>query len=168
MKGSAVVTTDTMLPTHNSLAEGDRAQTVTLLNRRLADAVDMQTQIKQAHWNVKGPSFIALHRLLDEVYAGVSEYADLLAERIVQLGGIAVGTAREVAERSEVDEYPLTFLSGPDHVKTLSAKLAAFSERMRFAVREVDELEDVVTADICTEVARGVDKWLWLVEAHAQ
>src|SRR5512140_2880579 len=120
MKGTAVVTTDTMLPTHNTLAESDRAQTVTLLNQRLADAVDLQTQIKQAHWNVKGASFIALHRLLDEVYAGVSEYADLLAERIVQLGGIAVGTAREVAERSELDEYPLTFLSGADHVKTLA------------------------------------------------
>ena len=112
--------------------------------------------------------FIALHRLLDEVYGGISEYADLLAERIVQLGGIAVGTAREVAERSEVDEYPLTFLSGADDVKTLGAKLGSFGSRMRFAIHEADELEDAVTVDICTEIARGVDKWLWLVEAHGQ
>jgi len=79
---------------------------------------------------------------------------------------VARGTAREVAERSELDEYPLTISAGEDHVKSLSAALAAFGNRTRFAIQETDELEDAATADICTEITRGVDKWLWFVEAH--
>jgi starvation-inducible DNA-binding protein len=161
-------TTDTLFPTKNNLSEQRRAQLVALLNRRLADTIDLQTQCKQAHWNVKGPSFIALHKLFDKVNSGIAEYVDMFAERIVQLGGIAVGTAREVAERSEMDEYPLTITRGEDHVKNLSAALAAFGARVRFAIEETDELEDAVSADICTEIARGTDKWLWFVEAHGQ
>ena len=154
--------------THNSLPESTRRQVADLLNRRLADAVDLQTQCKQAHWNVKGPSFIALHQLFDEVHEAVTEYADLLAERIVALGGVARGTAREVAEQSELDDYPLGISSGEDHVKCLSVALASFGSRVRFAINEADELEDAASADICTEIARGTDKWLWFVEAHGQ
>jgi len=160
--------TKSLIATRNDLKESTRAQVVELLNRRLADAVDLQTQCKQAHWNVKGPSFIALHRLFDEVHAAITEHADMLAERIVQLGGVAVGTAREVAENSELDEYPTSITSGEDHVKCLSAALGAFGSRVRFAIQETDELEDAVAADICTTIAREVDKWLWFVEAHAQ
>jgi starvation-inducible DNA-binding protein len=154
--------------TRNNLPESARAQVADLLNRRLADAVDLQTQCKQAHWNVKGPSFIALHKLFDEIHEAVTEYADLLAERIVALGGVARGTAREVAEQSELDEYPLTISTGEDHVKNLSAALASFGSRIRFAIAETDELEDAASSDICTEIARGTDKWLWFVEAHGQ
>ena len=160
--------TDTLFATRNDLKESSRAQIVELLNRRLADAVDLQTQCKQAHWNVKGPAFIALHRLFDEVHAGITEHADLLAERIVQLGGVALGTAREAAERSELDEYPISISSGEDHVRCLSAALSAFGSRIRFTIQEVEELDDAVGADICTGIAREVDKWLWFVEAHAQ
>jgi starvation-inducible DNA-binding protein len=144
-----------------------RGPLVELLNRRLADAVDLQTQCKQAHWNVKGPSFIALHKLFDEVHESVTEYADMLAERIVQLGGVAIGTARAVAARSELAEYPLAATSGEDHVKGLSAALAAFGSRARAAIRDASGLDDDVTVDMCTEIARGVDKLLWFVEAHA-
>jgi starvation-inducible DNA-binding protein len=158
----------TSFPTRINLPESSRTQLAELLNRRLADAVDLQTQCKQAHWNVKGPSFIALHKLFDEIHEAITEYADLLAERIVTLGGVARGTAREVAERSELDEYPMTIATGEDHAKALSAALAAFGTRVRFAVGEADELEDAVTADICTEIARGTDKWLWFVESHLQ
>ena len=154
--------------TRNDLPESTRAQIAGLLNRRLADAIDLQTQCKQAHWNVKGPSFIALHKLFDEIYEDVEGYVDLLAERVVQLGGIAEGTARTAAERSELDEYPLSIAAGEDHVKSLSAALAAFGSRIRFAIQETDELEDVDSSDICTEISRGVDKWLWFVEAHVQ
>jgi len=157
-----------LYPTRNNLPENSRSQVIALLNRRLADAIDLQTQSKQAHWNVKGPSFIALHKLFDEVYAAVEEYVDLLAERIVQLGGVAEGTARTTAERSELDEYPITIASGEDHVKALSAALSGFGSRIRFAIAEVDELEDADSVDICTEISRGVDKWLWFVEAHGQ
>jgi starvation-inducible DNA-binding protein len=157
-----------LYPTRNDLPESTRSQIATLLNRRLADAIDLQAQCKQAHWNVKGPSFIALHKLFDDVYAAVEEYVDLLAERIVQLGGIAMGTVRVAAEESELDEYPTDIATGEDHVKALSAAMAAFGSRIRFAINEADELEDADTVDICTEISRGVDKWLWFVEAHGQ
>jgi starvation-inducible DNA-binding protein len=154
--------------THNDLPAAARAQIAELFNRRLADAVDLQTQCKQAHWNVKGANFIALHKLFDELHGAVTEYADLLAERVVQLGGVAHGTARDAAEGSELDEYPPAIASGEEHVKALTAALAAFGSRIRFAIREAEELEDAAAADICTEIARGVDKWLWFVEAHVQ
>ena len=157
-----------MFPTRNDLPETSRTQLVELLNRRLADAIDLQSQCKQAHWNVKGPSFISLHKLFDDLHADVVEYSDLLAERTVTLGGVARGTVREAAERSELDEYPMTIASGEDHVKNLSAALGSFASRMRFTIAEADELEDAVTADLCTEITRGTDKWLWFVEAHGQ
>ena len=161
-------TTEELYATRNDLPEPARAQVTKLLNRRLADAIDLQTQCKQAHWNVKGPNFVALHELFDRVYGGVEEYVDLLAERIVQLGGIAEGTVRAAAEGSELDEYPATIATGTDHVKSLSTALAAFGTRIRFAIAECDELEDADSTDICTEISRGIDKWLWFVEAHGQ
>ena len=154
--------------TRNDLPLTSRTQVAELLNRRLADALDLQSQCKQAHWNVKGPQFIALHKLFDDVYADVTGYADLLAERIVQLGGVAHGTVRDVAEASELDEYPSSISSGEEHVKTLGAALSAFGSRMRIAIGETEELDDSVACDICTEITRGVDKWLWFVEAHTQ
>jgi starvation-inducible DNA-binding protein len=154
--------------TQNDLPAASRTQVTELLNRRLADALDLQSQCKQAHWNVKGPQFIALHKLFDDVYADVTDYADLLAERIVQLGGVAYGTVRDVAEASGLDEYPTSISSGNDHVKSLSAALASFASRMRITIGESDDLDDAATADICTEITRGTDKWLWFVEAHIQ
>jgi starvation-inducible DNA-binding protein len=164
----SAATHEKLLPTRNDLSESTRTQIAMLLNRRLADAIDLQMQCKQAHWNVKGPSFIGLHKLFDEVYASVETYVDLLAERIVQLGGTAEGTVRTAAEASELDEYPLTISAGTDHVKSLAAALAAFGSRVRFAIGECDELEDAGSADICTEISRGTDQWLWFVEAHGQ
>ena len=154
--------------TRNDLSEATRGEVVRLFNQRLADCIDLQTQCKQAHWNVKGANFIALHRLFDEVNAAVNEYVDLIAERIVQLGGIAEGTARVVAERSALDEYPLTLSSGRDHVTALSEALAAFGRTVRMGIEEMNDLEDADSADILTEVSRGVDQWLWFVEAHQQ
>ena len=154
--------------TRNGIPAAARAQAAGVLNGRLADAIDLQGQCKQAHWNVKGPQFIALHTLFDQVHAGVADYVDLIAERVVQLGGTAEGTIRIAAERSELDEYPVVMWDGMDHVKSLSAALASFGSRMRFAIQEMDELEDAGSADLCTEVSRGIDKWLWFVEAHGQ
>src|SRR2546425_11725138 len=109
-----------MYRTRNDLPESARTKLVELLNARLADAIDLQTQCKQAHWNVKGPEFIALHKLFDEVNDAVEEYVDLIAERAVQLGGVADGTARVVAERSTLVDYPLALSSGAEHVAALS------------------------------------------------
>lgn len=153
--------------TLNDLPESTRSQVIDLLNQRLADAIDLQLQSKQAHWNVKGPQFIALHKLFDEIHAAADEYADLVAERIVQLGGVAEGVTAIVAERSELPQYPINISSGEEHVWALSNALASFGERIRRAIDETDELGDTDATDICTEISRGVDKWLWFVEAHA-
>jgi len=157
-----------MYGTKNDLPEGTRVKMVELLNARLADAIDLQTQMKQAHWNVKGPTFIALHKLFDEVNEDVEEYVDLFAERAVQLGGIAEGTARTIAKRSTLSEYPLNASSGKHHVEAVSSALAAFGKQVRQGIATADQLDDADTADIFTEVSRGVDKWLWFVEAHIQ
>lgn len=155
-----------MYPTKNDLSEKTRCKVIELANARLADAIDLQTQTKQAHWNVKGPHFIGLHKLFDEIYEAVGEYVDLVAERIVQLGGIAEGTARVVATRTSLNEYPLDIASGRDHVKALSDALAAFGKQARAAIDQTGEWGDADTADLFTEVSRGIDKWLWFVEAH--
>jgi starvation-inducible DNA-binding protein len=155
-------------PTKNDLPEATRLEAVGLLNQRLADCIDLQTQCKQAHWNVKGPTFIALHKLFDEINEDVEEYVDLIAERIVQLGGIAEGTVGVVADRSTLVDYPLALSTGAEHVAALSDALAAFGRTVRVGIEEMNELEDADSADILTEISRGVDKWLWFVEAHQQ
>jgi len=154
--------------TKNPLPAQSRADAVKLMNHRLADCIDLQSQCKQAHWNVKGPQFIALHKLFDEIYEAVGEYVDLIAERVVQLGGIAEGTTRVAAQRSSLSEYPLVISSGEEHVAALSDVLAEFSGKARAAIDELEELEDPDSMDILTEVSRGVDQWLWFVEAHQQ
>jgi starvation-inducible DNA-binding protein len=157
-----------LYPTKNDLPEAARREAVELLNQRLADCIDLQTQCKQAHWNVKGPTFIALHKLFDEVNEDVEEYVDLIAERVVQLGGIAEGTVGIVAKRSSLIDYPLALSSGSEHVAALSDALAMFGRTARVGIEEMNELEDADSADILTEISRGVDKWLWFVEAHQQ
>jgi starvation-inducible DNA-binding protein len=157
-----------MYPTKNDLPEATRRQMIDLLNARLADAIDLQTQTKQAHWNVKGPHFIALHELFDKVNDDVEEYVDLIAERAVQLGGAVEGTARSVAKRSALAEYPLKIGGGRQHVDALSSALAAFGKLIRSAIEESDDVSDEDTNDIFIEISRGVDKWLWMVEAHLQ
>jgi starvation-inducible DNA-binding protein len=154
--------------TLNDLPKASREQVIELINQRLADAIDLQTQVKQAHWNIKGPHFIALHELFDDVYEAVTEYVDLIAERAVQLGGIAYGTARVAASRSRLDEYPLDISTGQAHVIALSRALAEFGHGARMAIDEAGGFDDADTADIFTEVSRGIDKWLWFVEAHLQ
>jgi starvation-inducible DNA-binding protein len=154
--------------TRNDLPLGARAEIGDLLNQRLADCIDLQTQCKQAHWNVKGPGFIALHKLFDEINEEVEEYVDLLAERIVQLGGIAEGTARVVAERSTLNVYPLVTSTGPEHVDALATAVAGVGRTVRLGIQEMDELGDADSADIMTQISRGLDKALWFLEAHLQ
>jgi starvation-inducible DNA-binding protein len=166
--GSVLLQAEHLYPTKNDVPESVRTQLIVLLNQLLADAVDLQTQAKGAHWNVKGPNFIALHKLFDEVHASVAEYVDLLAERAVQLGGVAEGTARTVARRSDLEEYPAGIADGSRHVEALSSALATFGAGVRRAIDEASGLGDQGTADLFTEVSRGIDKWLWFVEAHSQ
>ena len=157
-----------LFATRNDLPESARREVVTLLNQRLADAIDLQAQCKQAHWNVKGPHFIALHKLFDEIYGAVGEYVDLLAERVVQLGGVAEGTVGVVTERSSLMDYPLGLVSGAQHVAALSDVLGQFGRTVRLGIDEMAELKDAGSADLLTGISRGIDQWLWFVEAHQQ
>jgi starvation-inducible DNA-binding protein len=157
-----------MHATKNDLSETTRAKIIELCNSRLADAIDLQTQCKYAHWNVKGPNFIALHELFDKINEDVEDYVDLIAERSVQLGGTADGTARMIVKRSSLAEYSVSNPSGNQHVQALAAALASFGKLVRRAIDASNEVNDADTADIFTEISRGVDKWLWMVEAHAQ
>jgi starvation-inducible DNA-binding protein len=154
--------------TRNDMPASSRAEVIDLLTLRLADCIDLQSQCKQAHWNVKGPQFIGLHKLFDEINESVEDYVDEIAERIVQLGGVAEGTVQAVAARTSLPDYPLRVSSGEAHVDMLSAALAAFGRTARRGIEEMDELDDADSADLLTEVSRGIDKWLWFVEAHQQ
>ncbi len=156
-----------MYETRNDLSEQTRMRMVTLLNARLADAIDLRAQMKVAHWNVKGPEFIALHKLFDDVASDVDEYVDLIAERAVQLGGTAEGTVRQAASRSALDEYGGSG-SAEQHVLAVADVLADFGRSTRQAIDSASEAGDQDTTDIFTEISRGVDKWLWFVEAHLQ
>jgi len=157
-----------MYETENDLSSNHRSELNALMNRRLASAVDLQMQMKQAHWNVKGPSFIGLHELFDKVNEAVESYVDMIAERIVQLGGIAEGTVRTTALRTRLAEYPAEIADGMAHVEAVARALSTFGEEVRTTIDEANSLEDAGTADLFTEVSRGIDKWLWFVEAHSQ
>ena len=157
-----------MFETKNDLPEDTRARVIDLLNARLADAIDLQSQAKQAHWNVKGPNFIALHELFDKINEDAEDNVDELAERVVQLGGVAEGTVRTAARRSSLSEYPPNTVDGRSHVEALSNVLAAFGKAVRKAVAEANDRGDGDTGNLFTEISCGIDKWLWFVEAHQQ
>src|SRR5437016_2009090 len=157
-----------MYETENDISPQRRSELNALMNQRLADAVDLQAQMKQAHWNVKGPHFIGLHELFDQIDEAVEGYVDLIAERIVQLGGIAEGTVRVAAARSRLEEYPLSIADGHAHVEAVAKALSTFGHEARNTIDQAEVLDDADTADIFTEISRGIDKWLWFVEAHAQ
>ena len=157
-----------MHKTKNDLPKETREKIIETLNSRLADASDLKSQAKQAHWNVKGMSFIALHELFDQVATEVEAFTDLIAERVTVLGGTALGTVRVAASNSTLSEYPLEITDGADHVDALSSALADFGKKVRANIDEADNLGDMDTADLFTEVSRGIDKLLWFVEAHIQ
>ncbi|MGD9589121.1 MAG: DNA starvation/stationary phase protection protein Dps [Pyrinomonadaceae bacterium] len=156
---------------HNSkidIAKGKREKLVGMLNQSLADAMDLKSQAKQAHWNVKGTSFIALHELFDQVATEVEARVDEIAERVTTLGGTAMGTVRIAAENSSLSQYPLEITDGTAHVDALSTALADFGKKVRKNIDDADELGDADTADLYTGISRGIDKLLWFVEAHNQ
>lgn len=154
--------------TVNHLPEDLRVKVIDMLQPTLADSLDIKTQIKQAHWNVKGPSFIGLHYLFDEIAEAAEEWVDNVAERIVQLGGIAEGTLRSTAARTTLPEYPLTIANGKDHVEALSSALAAYNHACRVKARAVEDAGDQGTADILDDISDSLAKWQWFVEAHLQ
>ena len=157
-----------MYKTKIDLSEKMRRNVIVILNDRLADAIDLQSQVKQAHWNVKGPHFIALHELFDKISDAVLDQIDEIAERITSLGGTAEGTVAVAAKRSKLKNYPLSITAGKDHLFYLSTQLSVFGKAARSAIDQTDELGDADSADLFTQVSREIDKYLWFIEAHLQ
>lgn len=149
------------------LPEAVRLHLIPLLNQHLADAIDLGLQAKQAHWNVKGPQFVSLHALFEEVAEVLEDLTDELAERIVELGGIADGTVQTVATASRLAPYSRTALAGTEHMQAVGAALATFARSNRVAIESAATAGDATTADLFTEVSRAVDKLVWKVSAHA-
>ncbi len=155
-----------MYDTRNDLPVAVRTRVVELLNGRLADAIDLGAQAKQAHWNVKGPNFIALHELFDRIAEHVEDHVDTLAERITALGGTAYGTIAAVSRVTSLRPYPDDITEGQQHIKALSAAVADFGAKVRKAIDESARAGDADTSDLFTGVSREIDKDLWLLEAH--
>ena len=155
-----------MQHTHNMLSANVRTKSVELLNKHLAAAIDLHGQVKQAHWNVRGPAFIAVHELFDKVADAVEEYSDTLAERAAALGGSAQRTVQVAAERTFLMPYALGIADEKEHITTLSISLATFGESARKAINEAAGYGDTDTADLLTEISRGIDHQLWFVESH--
>jgi starvation-inducible DNA-binding protein len=148
--------------------EANRQAVVALLNARLADSVDLRSQVKWAHWNVKGMHFIQLHQLFDSVAAHLEDQTDTIAERVVTLGGVATGTTREAAAKSGLKEADLSASDGPSQLKWLVHNVAHHANALRQAVNESDDLGDKITTDLFTALTRELDKDLWFLEAHLQ
>lgn len=157
-----------MYKTKIDLSEKVRRNVIAVLNERLADAIDLQSQAKQAHWNVKGPQFIALHELFDKISDTVLEQIDAIAERVTALGGAAEGTVAVASKRSKLKNYPLSITSGKDHLYYLSTQIAAFGKAVRAAIDDTAKFGDADTADLFTGISRELDKYLWFLEAHLQ
>jgi starvation-inducible DNA-binding protein len=154
--------------TRNTLSENVRTLSVELLNKHLSASIDLTAQVKQAHWNVRGTNFIALHELFDTVAAAVGTYSDQIAERTGGLGGTAEGTLQTATARSFLVPYDLGIADGAQHVFAVAGSLAAFGESSRAAIGIATTQGDLKTADLFTEVARGIARQLWLVESHAE
>jgi len=158
-----------MFETRIDLDEATREKLVALLNARLADTFDLYSQLKQAHWSVRGSDFIQLHELYDTVAESVLEFVDEIAERAAALGGLATGTVRMAADATTLDEYPLDAIASEDTVRVVADRLATYGAAVREAIEVTDsELGDIDTSDLFTEISRSIDKHLWFVEAHLQ
>jgi len=141
---------------------------IAVLNARVADSIDLALLTKQAHWNIKGPKFIALHEMIDGFRTEIDGHVDTMAERVVQLGGIAMGTTQAVAKESQLAAYPTAISSAEDHLRELIARYSQVANSVRAAIEETDEAGDKDTADILTGYSRALDKALWFLEAHTQ
>jgi starvation-inducible DNA-binding protein len=165
---AATKTATPSFSTHINLSQDDRQALIELLNHRLADTADLYSQVKQAHWNVKGLDFFQLHELFDTLAAELFPFIDEIAERVTALGGVALGTSRMAGANSSLPEYPLSAHDGPAHLNALVERYGIYTTAIRKAIDESDDLNDKSTADLFTGVSRVADKQLWFLEAHIQ
>ena len=155
-----------MYQSHLDIPAHVRKGAITLLQARLSDSIDLEAQMKQAHWNVKGKDFFQLHELFDKIHSEVEDFVDLIAERITTLGGIADGRVQTTAKNSQLYEYALETSGGEAHLKSIAAALSQFAKAVRADIDKAAEMGDAASADIFTEIVRAADKNLWFVEAH--
>ncbi|HLY31816.1 MAG TPA: DNA starvation/stationary phase protection protein Dps [Ktedonobacterales bacterium] len=167
-KAEVVAPRSRMFNTHIDLPAEQRVKVIALLNQQLADTFDLYSQTKQAHWNVKGMHFYQLHLLFDSLASSMLGFVDLIAERATALGGVAQGTARMAVSASTLPEYLPEAIDGKHHLEALIIRYAAYAASTRAAISACDELGDLDTADLFTQVSRDVDKDLWFLEAHLQ
>lgn len=160
--------TKSMFSTRNDLQREVRGKMISLLNQQLADTFDLYSQTKQAHWNVKGAQFFQLHELFDKLAEELQGYVDLIAERATALGGLALGTVRMSAANSQLPETELDVTDSLPTVEALAERYAALAATTRQAIESAEGQGDADTADLFTEVSRGLDKALWFLEAHLQ
>lgn len=156
----------TSLKIRNGLPQEVRDKNAQLLNQTLAETLDLLSQTKQAHWNVKGPNFQTLHLLFDTLASGLDTHVDSIAERIVALGHYAHGTLRNAVQASRLAEYPAGIVSGPEHLEALVERYAEFGDSVREAIDTTTETGDAGTADLYTALSRDLDQWLWFLQAH--
>lgn len=154
-----------MHATRNDLPLKTRGRVIALLMERLSDTAALRLAVKQAHWNVKGPGFIELHELFDAIAGRLDAHADALAERIAALGGTPLGSAESLAHSAQA-RYPARIVSGPEHLAALADRLAALAKSLRAGIAASAKAGDEVSADLCNEITGGLDKDLWLLEAH--
>lgn len=149
------------------LKSNTKAAMIELLNARLADGIDLALATKQAHWNLKGPGFIAIHEMLDGFRAELDTHVDTVAERAAQLGGVALGTAQTVASATKLKPYPTDIVAVKDHLAALIERYAEVARSVRAAIDTAAEAGDADTADIFTGYSRALDKALWFLESSA-
>jgi starvation-inducible DNA-binding protein len=167
-KNNPPQTTQTPFDTRINIPTEGREQIIAILNARLADSLDLYSQTKFAHWNVKGKDFYQVHLLFDSIAEHVEDAVDLIAERITALGGIANGTLRQAAEASSLGEYNVNARGSMEHVEALLEQLSTVANAAREAIDQTDELEDRGTSDLFTEIVREMDKDIYFLEAHLQ
>lgn len=157
-----------MHTTRISLPEREREEVVALLNKTLASASDLFLQLKHAHWNLKGPEFIALHLMFDDLAEKVEEHVDIIAERITSLGGTALGTSQAIVENTQLRTYPTDIFSAKDHIEHLAHNFAILGEYSRDNIKKAEGFGDIATGDLYIAFTRLLDKSLWFIEAHVQ
>ena len=154
--------------TANDLKDNAKQASIGALNRLLTTSIDLALATKHAHWNIKGPNFIALHEMIDGFRTQLDGHIDTMAERIVQLGGMATGTLQDVAQASVLAPYPARITSQNDHLPALVERFAKLASIVRAGIDETAAAGDADTADILTGTSRDLDKALWFLEAHLQ
>jgi starvation-inducible DNA-binding protein len=154
--------------TRNDLPADVRQKLVTMLNTQLATTLDLYTQIKHAHWNIKGPDFYQLHELFDDLAKDVFGFIDVIAERATALGGYAQGTLRMSAQNSNLPEYPKEAIDGRQHLDALIERFSRYTAECRKCIDAAQNEDDQATSDLFIDICRTVDKGLWFLEAHVQ